>query len=74
MSELRHIDARGDAPPPEALRRASLALTEHPICFWMRQPGAPLQDREDVELIIRRLRENGGPAAWHAALQIEVCL
>jgi len=74
MSKLRQVEAKGDAPPPEALRRATLALTEHPVCFWMRQPAAPLLDREDVELIIRRLRENGGPVAWRAASEIEACL
>src|ERR1035438_2938506 len=43
--------------PAEALRRARRALTEHAGCFWMRQPSAPLQDRADVKLIVRRLRE-----------------
>lgn len=60
--------------PPEAVRRAGRALTEHAGCFWMRQPGAPLQNRADVELIVRRLRENGGAAAWQAASEIEACL
>jgi hypothetical protein len=40
----------------------------------MRQPAALLQNRADVELIIRRLRENGGAAAWHTAQEIEACL
>jgi hypothetical protein len=60
--------------PAEALRRARRALTEHAGCFWMRQPSAPLQDRADVKLIVRRLRENGGPTAWQTALEIEACL
>ena len=60
--------------PPEALRRARRALTDHAGCFWMRQPAAPLQYRGDVELIVRRLRENGGAAAWQTALEIEACL
>jgi hypothetical protein len=59
---------------PEAVHRARRALTEHPGCFWMRQPEAPLQNRADVELIIRRLRENGDAAAWQAAWEIEACL
>ena len=63
-------------PPaaPEALRRARLALRDHARCFWMRHPAAPLEDRADVELIVRRLRENGGTAAWQTALEIEACL
>lgn len=60
--------------PPEALRRAQNALTEHAHCFWMRMPCAPLVDRADVELVIRRLRENGDQAAWKAAEKIQVCL
>ena len=60
--------------PPEALHRARRALTEHPACFWMRQPAAPLQNRADLALVIRRLRENGGAAAWQAAREIEACL
>ena len=59
---------------PEALHRSRSALTEYAACFWMRQPAAPLQDRADVTLIIRRLRENGGAAAWQTAREIEACL
>ena len=60
--------------PPEALDRARLALSRHPECFWTRRSDAPVVDRDDVELIIRRLRENGGTAAWQTALQIQACL
>jgi Putative addiction module component len=60
--------------PPEALRRARLALSKHAECFWTRRSGAPLVDRNDIELIIRRLRENGGSAAWQTAREIEACL
>ena len=59
---------------PEALRRARLALSRHAECFWTRRSDAPVVDRDDVELIIRRLRENGGTAAWQTALQIQACL
>ncbi len=44
----------------EAIRRARLALARHPECFWVRRTDGPLADRDDVELVIRRLRENGG--------------
>jgi hypothetical protein len=59
---------------PEALRRARLALSRHAECFWTRRSDAPVVNRDDVELIIRRLRENGGTAAWQTALQIQACL
>jgi hypothetical protein len=63
-----------NALPPEAVRRARLALSRHVECFWTRRPEAPLVDRSDLELIIRRLRENGQAAAWKAAREIEACL
>jgi hypothetical protein len=60
--------------PPEAARRARLALSRHAECFWIRRPETPLVDRSDVELIIRRLRENGKASAWKTAREIEACL
>ena len=60
--------------PPEAFRRAQLPLSRHAECFWTRRAGAPVADRDDVELVIGRLRENGGTAAWQTVLQIETCL
>ena len=81
VTEPGHFDSMQDQGqaietevPPEALRRAKSALTDYAGCFWMRQPAAPLLDRADVELVIRRLRENGNAAAWKAARQIQVCL
>lgn len=59
---------------PEALDRARQALRDHGKCFWMRRSGTPVSDRADIELIIRRLRENGGNEAWRAAREIELCL
>jgi hypothetical protein len=60
--------------PPKALRRARLTLSRHAECFWTRQPSVPVVDRNDVELVIRRLRENGRTAAWRTALRVEACL
>lgn len=40
----------------------------------MRHPDAPLQDRSDLELVIRRLRQSGGRDAWKLARDIEECL
>lgn len=63
-----------EALPEEAVRRARCAVSEYASCFWMRRPAVILQNRADVELVIRRLRENGGAAAWRAAREIETCL
>ncbi len=60
--------------PPEAWRRARLAVSQHAECFWTRRQDAPWVDRSDIELVIRRLRQNGGPAAWQTAREIEQCL
>lgn len=62
------------ALPPRAVKLARQALTSHAECFWTRRPDAPVVDRSDLELIIRRLRENGKAAAWKAAREIEACL
>lgn len=62
------------ALPGEVLKRARLALSRHAECFWMRRSDVPLAGRGDVELVVRRLRENGGRAAWKSAREIEACL
>jgi hypothetical protein len=58
----------------EAVRLAQDALRDFPICFWIRQPDARLETREDVALVVRRLRQQGAAAAWRAAAAIEQCL
>lgn len=58
----------------EAVRLARQALRDFPICFWTRQPDAPLETREDVVLVVRRLRQQGAAPAWRAAARIEQCL
>jgi hypothetical protein len=62
------------AAPPEALLRARQALRKFPACFWTRRPGLPLENSDDVRLVVRRLRQRGDPAAWRAAVLIEKCL
>ena len=77
MSTLLGIEAAAkevSTVTPEALRLARLALLKHTNCFWMRRAGTPIIDRADVELIIRRLRENGSAGAWQTAREIEMCL
>ena len=61
------------ALPPEAVKRARLALSAYAECFWTRRPEAPLVERSDLEIIIRRLRQNGKAAAWKTAREIEAC-
>lgn len=57
-----------------ALALARAALHDHPECFWTRAPHAPLESREDVVLVARRLRQHGSSAAWRRAREIELCL
>ncbi|MEI8291662.1 MAG: hypothetical protein WCH99_19515 [Verrucomicrobiota bacterium] len=68
------VETAPEALSAEAVRRAQCAVSEYASCFWMRQPAVILQNRADVELVVRRLRENGGLAAWRAAREIESCL
>lgn len=58
----------------EAIRLAQRALRDFPLCFWTRQPDARLETREDVVLVVRRLRQQGAAPAWKAAARIEQCL
>jgi len=58
----------------EAVRLAQHALRDFPICFWTRQPRARLETREDIVLVVRRLRQQGAAPAWRAAARIEQCL
>ena len=60
--------------PVQAVALARLALEKYWECFWFRSDNAPLQTSGDVDLVIRRLRQYGGRAAWDFAYQIEQCL
>ena len=57
-----------------AIARARDALHDFPACFWTRAPHAPIETREDVVLVVRRLRQQGSAQAWRAAAEIERCL
>ncbi len=65
-------------PQDQALERAvalaRAAIRDHPECVWSRAPDAPLATREDVALVVRRLRQHGSAAAWRRAREIELCL
>jgi len=66
--------ARDEAPLARAVALARRAISDHPECFWTRAPGAPLDSREDIVLVIRRLRQRGSSQAWVRAHEIEQCL
>lgn len=61
-------------PLAHAVMLARRAISDHPECFWTRAPGAPLESREDVLLVVRRLRQRGARRAWARAHEIEQCL
>lgn len=58
----------------KAIAMAADALKRFPFCFWFRSKDAPIVEVADVELVVRRLRQNGNRAAWEAAYQLEQCL
>jgi hypothetical protein len=43
-------------------------------CFWFRHPEARIRYRNDIQVIIRHLREYGGWKAWRRAQEIQKCL
>lgn len=67
-------EADDNSAPLEALKISRMALARHPECFWTRWANAPLANRSDIILVVRRLRENGNQFAWQTAREIEACL
>ena len=59
---------------PELAQRAWDLVRQFPGCFWFRDEEAPVRYRDDVELIIRHLREYGDKVAWDAAKELRKCL
>ena len=59
---------------PEVAQRAVDFVRRFPGCFWFRDEEAPVRYRDDVELIIRHLREYGDKSAWEAAKELRRCL
>ncbi|MCB1226195.1 MAG: hypothetical protein KDK99_10325 [Verrucomicrobiales bacterium] len=68
--------ATSDSPPlsPEVVEMAQRAVKDFHECFWFRHPDAEIQDRDDVELIIDRLRRHGGHQAWKRSQELRACL
>jgi hypothetical protein len=62
------------APPELVARAEALVRKYHSQCFWFRHPEASVKTMEDVELVIRRLREYGNHDAWNDAQQLLKCL
>jgi len=59
---------------PEVVEMARHAVKDFRECFWFRHPDADFTDREDVEIVIDRLRRHGGHVAWQRSLEIRACL
>ncbi len=60
--------------PPELVTRAEQAVKDFHSCFWFRHSEARIRYLDDVELVIRHLREYGGWRAWHTAQDLRKCL
>ena len=58
----------------DVLALARRLVKEFPECFWFRHPEATIDDRADVLLLVKHLREYGGHRAWDAAQQLRKCL
>ena len=52
----------------------SLVKARSAECFWFRHPEAAIENQNDVELVIQRLRENGGKQGWREAAKLRQCL
>lgn len=65
------VDAPGIVTSPEVsesvLAKARSLARDFPECLWFRHPDASIDNRDDVILVIRHLREYGGHRAWIAA-------
>ena len=60
--------------PPELVIRAEQAVEEFHRCFWFRHPEARVRYLDDIEVVIRHLREYGNWKAWWAAQDLRKCL
>jgi hypothetical protein len=61
--------------PPELIARAEALVKKFELkCFWFRHPEARVRYIDDVELVIRHLREYGNHEAWKDAQELSKCL
>ena len=59
---------------PEVARRAMDFVRQFPGCFWFWKEEPSLCFRDDVEAVIRNLRNYGDKSAWAAAKELRRCL
>ena len=59
---------------PEVARRAMDFVRQFPGCFWFWKEEPSLCFRDDVEAVIRNLRNYGDKSAWDAATELRRCL
>lgn len=59
---------------PEVARQAMDFVRQFPGCFWFRDEEAQVRYRDDVELVIKHLRDYGDKIAWEAAKELRRCL
>jgi hypothetical protein len=68
--ELDHVTA-----PPELVAMAEAAVREFEVeCFWFWHPDAAIRTVEDIQVVIKELRRNGGRRAWNVAQELQRCL
>jgi len=61
--------------PPALIARAEALVREYGArCFWFWHPDAKIQTLQDIQLVIKELRRNGGSKAWLAAQELKECL
>jgi hypothetical protein len=59
---------------PAVARRAMDLVRQFPGCFWFRDEEAQVRYRDDVELVVKHLREYGDKTTWEAAKELRRCL
>jgi len=59
---------------PEVARRAMDLVRQFPGCFWFWKEEPSISFRDDVESVIRNLRQYGDKSAWSAAQELRQCL
>ena len=59
---------------PELAQRACDLVRQFPGCFWFWKEEPAISFREDVEAVIRNLRQYGDKSAWRAAEELRKCL
>jgi len=59
---------------PEVARRAMELVRRFPGCFWFWKEEPPMAYKDDVEAVIRNLRDYGDKSAWDAAKELRQCL